>query len=80
VDKEVCLSISNHHEELWSPSWGSTVLFLGPANFSPNGINGINRVFANERYLKLASSADVAMGAIGGVDYTAEERKKIAAE
>jgi hypothetical protein len=29
VEKEVCLSISNHHEELWSPSWGGNRAYRG---------------------------------------------------
>jgi hypothetical protein len=53
---------------------------LGPRiNCSAHGIDGIDWVYADKGYELHLTCIDVANGAIGGLDYTPEERKKIAA-
>lgn len=59
VEKEVCLSISNHHEELWSPSWGGNRLKGLWLMCSSYCIDGINWVSAVERYVPSGTYVDV---------------------
>jgi hypothetical protein len=74
------LSISNHHEELWSPSWGGMSSQPARLTDSAYGVDGFDRIFANQRLTPSKRRVlIVANGAIGGVDFTPEERKKISA-
>lgn len=75
------MSISNHHEELWSPSWGGMSSYRATFTGSAYGVDGLDRIFTHKRLSQFKRRILMtANGAIGGVDFTPEERKKISAE
>ncbi|OLL24472.1 Ubiquitin-conjugating enzyme E2 J1 [Neolecta irregularis DAH-3] len=40
VNKAICLSISEHHAELWRPAWGVRTALLGLVGFFPSPADG----------------------------------------
>ncbi|PSN65789.1 UBC-like protein [Corynespora cassiicola Philippines] len=40
VNREICLSISGHHEETWQPAWGVRTALVGIRSFMVEGVRG----------------------------------------
>ncbi|CAF3480155.1 unnamed protein product [Adineta steineri] len=56
INEKICLSISGHHAETWTPTWGVRTALLAIIGFMETP----------------------GEGALGSLDYTPEERKKLA--
>ncbi|RUS19732.1 hypothetical protein BC937DRAFT_87022 [Endogone sp. FLAS-F59071] len=67
LNKKICLSITGYHPEFWQPAWGSTYKFTFTLWFVRTVMLGIMGFFPTK-----------ANGAIGGIDYTENERKILA--
>lgn len=73
--KKICLSITGYHPEFWQPAWGSTIFGVRKLSF------GIELVFLVVRTALLAIISffpTKSEGAIGGLDWTPEERRTLA--
>jgi ubiquitin-conjugating enzyme E2 J1 len=81
VGKKICLSISQHHPELWQPGWdirtGEPPMLPAPRVFLRCGVldflGALAALTAIQSFMPTAGN-----GAIAALDYSDEERRRLA--